>query len=82
MALPSEPDLLSDDALRELVRETAGETGEEFFAELVKHVARALGTKGAWVTEWDKESRHHAHSPYWIDDDDQGEYDSRDVKVR
>jgi len=41
-----------EDALREIVEGTAAETGEKFFDELVKHLARATGTKCAWVTEW------------------------------
>jgi PAS domain S-box-containing protein len=35
-----------------LVQGTASETGTEFFRALVKNLATALGTSGAWVTEY------------------------------
>jgi len=44
-------------ALREIVEGTASETGSGFFDALVKHLARAIGTKCAWVTEWHPEQR-------------------------
>ena len=37
-------------ALRAVVEGTAGDTGVEFFAALVKNLARALDVHGAWVT--------------------------------
>ena len=37
-------------ALRSIVEGTATETGEQFFASLVKSLADALDTHGAWVT--------------------------------
>jgi hypothetical protein len=65
--------------LGEIVEGTAGETGEEFFDALVRHLARATGKKCAWVTEWLEDGRRlralsdeelddllrfaHAHSP-------------------
>lgn len=39
-------------ALRLIVEGTAGETGTGFFRALVKNLAAALGTSGAWVTEY------------------------------
>jgi hypothetical protein len=39
-------------ALRLVVEGTASETGAEFFRMLVKNLAAALGTAGAWVTEY------------------------------
>jgi len=36
---------------------TASETGERFFMALVENLARALGTHGAWVTEYVPEGR-------------------------
>src|SRR5215510_8665520 len=39
-------------ALREIVEGTSAETGAGFFDALVKHLARSIGTKCAWVTEW------------------------------
>ena len=47
------PDMpLDPQALRDIVEGTGAQTGQAFFDALVKHLARALGTKGAWVTEW------------------------------
>jgi len=46
-----------DDALRAIFEGTATETGAEFFRALVKSLAEALGTHGAWVTEYFPESR-------------------------
>ena len=50
-ACPDEP------ALRMILQGTASETGERFFLALVDNLARALGTHGAWVTEYLPESR-------------------------
>ncbi len=54
MREPDEPhDGLDDEtALRLLVEGTATETGRGFFTALVSNLALALGTKGAWVTEY------------------------------
>jgi PAS domain S-box-containing protein len=41
-----------DAALRSILEGTASKTGTEFFAALVENLARALGTTGAWVTEY------------------------------
>ena len=41
-----------DTALRTILEGTATETGERFFTALVESLARALGTHGAWVTEY------------------------------
>lgn len=38
--------------MRLIVEGTAGETGTGFFRALVKNLAAALGTSGAWVTEY------------------------------
>lgn len=40
-----------DLALRKILEGTASHTGKDFFRALVKNLAEALGTKGAWVTE-------------------------------
>ena len=45
-------DLDEQAALRAVVEGTATDTGEEFFAALVKNLARALDVHGAWVTEF------------------------------
>ena len=44
-------------ALRMILEGTASETGERFFLALVENLARALGTHGAWVTEYLPEPR-------------------------
>jgi PAS domain S-box-containing protein len=41
-----------DAALRTILEGTATETGERFFTALVESLAGALGTHGAWVTEY------------------------------
>jgi PAS domain S-box-containing protein len=40
------------DALRVIVEGTASTTGDDFFRKLVEHLARALGTKQAFVAEF------------------------------
>ncbi|HWP41297.1 MAG TPA: sigma 54-interacting transcriptional regulator, partial [Tepidisphaeraceae bacterium] len=44
-------------ALRAIVEGTVAETGQDFFRALVKNLAEALGTHGAWVTEFIPEQR-------------------------
>ncbi len=44
-------------ALRMILEGTASETGERFFKALVDNLARALGTHGAWVTEYLPQTR-------------------------
>jgi hypothetical protein len=44
-------------ALRMILEGTASETGERFFMALVENLARALGTYGAWVTEYMPQAR-------------------------
>jgi PAS domain S-box-containing protein len=39
-------------ALRHIVEGTSAVTGEQFFTELVRNLAAALGVCGAWVTEY------------------------------
>ena len=41
-------------ALRAVVEGTAGETGKEFYRALVRNLAIALDTHGAWLTEYDE----------------------------
>jgi hypothetical protein len=47
----------ADAALRAILEGTATKTGEGFFASLVQNLAKALGTHGAWVTEYFPERR-------------------------
>jgi len=66
---------LDDAALRDIVEGTAGETGEAFFAVLVRHLARALGTKCAWVTEWLPNERRLRALSFWVADGYHGDYE-------
>ena len=61
--------------LQEIVEGTAAETGEAFFDELVKRMAKAMNTKFAWVTEWlEREQRLRAIS-FWAGDGFYGDYE-------
>ena len=42
----------ASDLLQTILKGTASETGEPFFRALVENLCRALGTQGAWVTEY------------------------------
>jgi PAS domain S-box-containing protein len=53
-------------ALRSIVEGTATETGERFFASLVENLAKALGTHGAWVTEYLVEPRRLRALAFWL----------------
>jgi PAS domain S-box-containing protein len=53
-------------ALRSIVEGTATHTGDRFFQTLVESLARALGTHGAWVTEYLPESRRLRALAFWI----------------
>jgi PAS domain S-box-containing protein len=55
-----------DAALRTILEGTATETGEQFFKALVKNLAAALGTHGAWVTEYFPESRRLKALAFWM----------------
>ena len=65
----SEPlqDLETDSALRAILEGTATETGQQFFASLVKNLAKALRTHGAWVTEYFPEKRRLRALAFWMD---------------
>jgi PAS domain S-box-containing protein len=54
--------------IRAILEGTAGETGQAFFAALVRNVAAALGVAGAWVTEYLPESRRLRALAFWFDD--------------
>jgi PAS domain-containing protein len=55
-----------DAALRTILEGTATETGEQFFKALVKNLAAALNTHGAWVTEYFTESRRLKALAFWM----------------
>jgi PAS domain S-box-containing protein len=51
-SLEQAPSAEVDAALRSILEGTAAKTGSAFFAALVDNLAKALGTFGAWVTEY------------------------------
>ena len=53
--------------LRAILDGTAGEIGQRFFARLVQNLARALGTYGAWVTEYLEHRRRLRALAFWLD---------------
>jgi len=53
--------------LRLIVEGTVSETGLEFFPALVKNLAAAMGTAGAWVTEYLPERRHLRPYAFWLE---------------
>ncbi|MBL9138784.1 MAG: sigma 54-interacting transcriptional regulator [Verrucomicrobiales bacterium] len=61
-------DITTDEtALRLVVEGTVSETGVEFFRALVRNLATAMRTSGAWVTEYlPKERRLRAYA-FWLD---------------
>src|SRR5574338_419586 len=59
---------LSPQGLKEIVEGTSAETGEEFFNALVQHLARAIGTKCAWVTEWLPDQQTIRALSFWAGD--------------
>jgi PAS domain S-box-containing protein len=68
MLPPASP--VSDDpaqaALQVVFQGTASETGERFFKALVENLARALGTRGAWVTEFLPAQRRLRALAFWL----------------
>jgi PAS domain S-box-containing protein len=64
--LPSLHALDEGAALRSIVEGTATHTGDRFFQTLVESLARALGTHGAWVTEYLPESRRLRALAFWL----------------
>jgi PAS domain S-box-containing protein len=56
-----------DAALRAILEGTVAETGQRFFAALVKSLAQALNTHGAWVTEYRPETRTLHTLALWLD---------------
>ena len=68
MDRPPFHDVDIDAALRTIVEGTATETGEQFFKALVKNLALALHTHGAWVTEYFSESRRLKALAFWMGD--------------
>lgn len=59
---------LSAQRLQEIVEGTSAETGNDFFNALVQHLARAIGMKCAWVTEWIADQRSLRALSFWAGD--------------
>ncbi|MCG3121570.1 MAG: hypothetical protein ALAOOOJD_04725 [bacterium] len=55
-----------DAALRSILEGTAAQTGKRFFVALVKNLAKALNTYGAWVTEYIEESHRLRAHALWL----------------
>jgi PAS domain S-box-containing protein len=75
MGPSSERGSLDLEALREIVEGTAAETGEAFFDGLVRHLARATGTRCAWVTEWLEDERRLRALSFWVRDRFHGDFE-------
>jgi PAS domain S-box-containing protein len=58
--------LKDEAALRLVVEGTVSETGVEFFRALVRNLAQALGTTGAWVTEYFPEEKRMNALAMWL----------------
>ncbi len=74
---PQAPIIDEDAALRSVLEGTATETGTPFFEALVRNLARALGTAGAWVTEYLEDRFRLRALAFWLDGGlvDEYEYD-------
>jgi PAS domain S-box-containing protein len=72
-SLPRELD--ADVALRNILEGTAAETGERFFAALVRHLCNALGTHSAWVTEWLPNQQRLRSLAFWSGNDWVADYE-------
>lgn len=66
---------IEDIALRKILEGTASHTGKEFFYALVKSLAEALGTKGAWVTELLPARQKVRILAFWLEDHYLDEYE-------
>jgi PAS domain S-box-containing protein len=53
-------------AVQLIFQGTASETGAAFFTALVENLARALGTRGAWVTEFLPTERRLRALAFWL----------------
>src|SRR5262245_60012083 len=60
------PAVSEEAALRLVVEGTVSETGTEFFRALVKNLAAAMDTAGAWVTEYLTETNRLRAHAFWL----------------
>ncbi len=56
-----------DRILKNILEGTVSETGENFFAALVKNLAQAMDVPAAWVTEYVAEYRRMRTLAFWLD---------------
>jgi formate hydrogenlyase transcriptional activator len=54
------------DVLERILAGTATESGEQFFATLVKSLAETLDVHGAWVTEYLRDARRLRAHAFWL----------------
>jgi len=62
-------------ALRLVVAGTAAETGTAFFRALVKNLALVMNTYGAWVTEYQPETKRLRAMAFWAHGEFIGDYE-------
>ena len=70
-----------NDLLQRISDGTAAETGSRFFRAVVKNLSQALGTYGAWITEYLSEAHRLRALAFWLGSDfiDHYEYDIADT---
>jgi PAS domain S-box-containing protein len=71
-------EILDENALLQRISDgTAAEIGSRFFRAVVKNLSEALGTYGAWITEYLVEARRLRSLAFWLGGDfvDHYEYD-------
>jgi PAS domain S-box-containing protein len=68
--MSSEENSIDQDSLLPAIMDgTAAEIGSRFFRALVKNLSQALGTRGAWVTEYLPEMQRLRALAFWLDGD-------------
>ena len=61
--------LYENDLLQRISDGTEAETGSRFFRAVVKNLSQALGTCGAWITEYLVEARRLRAPAFWLGSD-------------
>jgi len=67
MTSPDERELHAETILRQIAEGVTADGGAELYPTLVRHLAEALGTTGAWVTEYFPEERRLKALAFWYD---------------
>jgi len=57
-----------DSVIRAIFEGTSSATGADFFAALVKNLSTILETSGAWITEYNEETRFLHAKSFWYND--------------